>query len=361
MRRLVLLSALVVAACSGARPPLPLLGDVDRARETTAQSSKLAPDAIAAADAERARARADYAAGEDISASLHAERALAAYQRARMVARRSLATTDLAAAESDVTRKTDELHALEAARKAAERDGEELAKRLAIAREMRAPATSGPADAKREAARRRASRALAMQARLLCGAAKLLGAPAHDLDDEAQKLDALDKRVEQTSGRAPIDEAAGARAACLSLLTRARHAARTSASSATTATDVLLSELSAAGMSPARDERGVVVTLRDAFHGRVLAPAAATHLEALGRVAAAHADLAVQAVVHDAAPQPAGDDRAKAAAAALAKGGAKPDRIETFMAGTRAPVVDPSDARTRGRNARLEIVFVTGT
>jgi len=359
MRRLVLATTIALVSC-GARPPLPLMPEIDRARSTVAQSADLAPQAMAEADAERDRARADYENGEDISASLHAERAIAAYQRARMVARASRATTDLAHAESELASKTDELRSLQAARKAAERDGEELAKKLAIAREMHEPAPSGPADAKREAARRQASRALVTQARLLCGAARLLGAPAQNVDDEDKKLDALDKRVDATTGRAPIDETASARTTCLSLLTQARHAARTSASAATTATDVLLSELSAAGLSPARDERGVVVTLRDAFRGRALAPDAETHLEALGRVAAAHADLAVQVVVHDATPQPPGDDRAKLASAALVKGGAKTDKIQTFMAGTRAPVVDPNDARNRARNARLEVVFVTG-
>jgi len=359
MKRALLAGLVTLAACIGARPPLPLLADVDRARGVTSQESALAPEAFAEADAIRARASADYQAGEDVSASLEAEQAIAAYQRARMVARRARATTELTHAEGELATKTDELRSLEDARRAADRDGEELVKRVAIAREMRAPAPSGPADAKREVARRQAARALSTQARLLCGAAKLLGAPAHDLDDAAQKLDDLDKRLEQTQKAVPIDTAAALRTTCLSLLTQARHAARTSASSATTATDVLFSELSAAGLSPTRDERGVVVTLHDAFQGRALAPAAAPKVESLGRVAAAHADLAVQVVVHDAFPQPAGDDRAKSAAAALAKGGAKPDRIATFMAGTRAPIADPNDPRVRTRNARLEIVFVT--
>lgn len=365
MRRLLVASTVLLVACVGARPPLPLFGDVNRARATTAQSSELAPQALDEADAERDRAHAAYDQGDDVAASLHAERAIAAYQRARMVARASRATSDSARADSELTKATEELHSLEAARASAERDGEELAKRLTIAREMHEPASSGPADATREAARRQAAHALATQARLLCGAAKLLGAPAADLDEATRKLDALESRIDATtharSGRAPIDDAATARTTCLSLLTQARHSARTSASSATTATDLLLSELSAAGLSPTRDERGVVVTLRDAFRGRALAPDAETRLEALGRVAAAHADLAVQVVVHDAIPQPPGDDRAKAASAALIKGGAKPDKIQTFMAGTRAPLVDPSDARNRARNARVEIVFVTGS
>jgi flagellar motor protein MotB len=354
---LLVLGLPILAACYGKPPELPLMGDIERARAGTAQEAPLAQQAYAEADAERDRARAAYASGDDITASLHAERAIAAYQRVRMVARAARATTDLAHAESELTQKTDELHALETARKTAERDGEELAKRVTIERETRAPAPSGPADAQREAARLQASRALSMQARLLCGAAKLVSTQAQGFEAAVQQLDALDKRLEGSPKVAPIDDAAKARTTCLSILTQARRA---QAATAQTAADVLLSELSAASLAPTRDERGVVVTLRDVFRGSAVDPAAQPRLEALGRVAAAHADLPIQLVVHDATPQGPSDDRAKAAAAALVKGGAKADKIATVMAGTRAPIVDPNDARNRARNARVEVVFVTG-
>ncbi len=354
MMRRVLLLPVVIVACVGARPPLPQMADIERARASTSEEQTLAPQAFAEADAERDRAKSEYAAHEDISASLHAERAMAAYQRARMVARAARATTDLAHAEAELTQKNDELHALETARKAAERDGEELEKRLLVVREMHAPAVSGAADAQREAARLSASRALTMQARLLCGAAKLVSAQSAGLDVAMQQLDALDKRLDGNPKPAPIDDAAKARTTCLSIMTQARRTAQV-----TTPTDVLLTELSAAAASPSRDERGVVVTLRDVFRGNQLAPEASTKLEAFGRVAAAHADVAVQIVVHDASPQGASDERGKAAAASLVKGGAKADKVAAIMAGTRAPVVDPNDARNRARNARLEIVFVT--
>ena len=352
MKRLALFA--LVMACSGARPQLPLLADVERARAATAQEGELAPQALAEADAERGRARSIYEAGDDISASLHAERAIAAYQYTRMVARSARATADAAKADAELAQKTDELRALEAARKTAERDGDELAKRLLIAREMKSPAASGPADAQREAARLRASRALAMQARLLCGAAKLVSSTAAGLDAAMQSLDALDKKLEGSPKTAPIDEAARARTTCLSILTTARRA-----NAASSSADVLLSELSAASLSPTRDERGIVVTMRDVFRGNAIDAPAQPRLEALGRVASAHGDLPIQVVVHDAIAASTSDERAKAVAAALVKGGAKADKIATVMAGTRAPVVDPNDARNRQRNARVEIVFVT--
>jgi hypothetical protein len=64
-------------------------------------------------------------------------------------------------------------------------------------------------------------------------------------------------------------------------------------------------------------------------------------------------------VVHDASPSSGGEDRAKAALAAVVKGGAKADHAAPFFAGTRTPIVDPNDARTRQRNARVDVVFVT--
>ena len=348
--------ALLASGCAGSRPPLPQMAELERVRALSSEEGALAPQAFAEADAERARAQAEKTAHDDIAASIFAERAVAAYQRARIVARSARATTDVAHAESDMVQKTDELAALQAAEKAAAREGEELEKRILIAREMHAPAPSGPADAQREQARLQAARALVEQARLLCGAAKLVAPQTAGLDAAMAQVDAMDKRLEQPPKTTPIDDAAKVRTTCLGLLTQARRVTQ-----ATTSTDVLLSELSAAGASPIRDERGIVITLREAFRGAQLAPDAQTKLEALGRVATAHADVAVQVVVHDATPQPAGDERAKAAAAALVKGGAAPGRMATVMAGTRNPVVDPSDARNRGRNARLEVVFVTGS
>jgi flagellar motor protein MotB len=352
VRRVALLA--LVVACSGARPQLPLLADVERARGATAQEGELAPQALAEADAERGRARSIWEAGDDIAASLHAERAIAGYQRTRMVARSARATSEAAKADADLAQKEAELHALEAARKTAERDGDELAKRVMIAREMHNPAPSGTADAQREAARLQASRALAMQARLLCGAAKLVASQQSGLDAAMQTLDALDKRLEAAPKVAPIDDAARARTACLTILTQARRANASSSSA-----DVLLSELSAAALTPTRDERGVVVTLRDVFRGNAIDAAAQPKLESLGRVAAAHGDLPIQIVVHDAAQAGPSDERAKAVAAALVKGGAKADKIGGVMAGTRAPIVDPNDAHNRQRNARVEVVFVT--
>jgi outer membrane protein OmpA-like peptidoglycan-associated protein len=108
----------------------------------------------------------------------------------------------------------------------------------------------------------------------------------------------------------------------------------------------------------------VVVTLRDAFKGAALTPDADTKLKELGRVLAAHPGHAAQIVVHDATtPTPAeaavASQRAEAAAKTLGAAANAPDKVKAEVAGARAPIVDPTDAKNRGRNARLDVVFVT--
>ncbi len=349
---------LALSACAGDRLRPPALADAAQAeRSPGAQEAKrLAPQAFAEAAAERRLADQAFADGDDVAASLHAEQAIAGYQRALMLARLARATTDLTKATAEQRSKEQELRSLTAARTDADKAGDDLQKRIAVARELRAPAPAGPADAKREAARMVAARSLAVQARLLCGAAHLVSPSLAGLEKAEHAVSDLEKKLDAHPKTAPIDDAAQARVSCLDLLT---HARRSTVAAGKTAPDALLAELSAAGMSPSRDERGVVVTLRDVFHGNAVTPQAKKQLESLGRVAAAHADVGVQVVVHEATPRAGGEARAKTAAAALVSGGAAADKVVSEDAGTRAPIVDPADTKNRGRNTRVEIVFVT--
>lgn len=221
------------------------------------------------------------------------------------------------------------------------------------------PASSGAADGEREAARLVAARSLAMQARLLCGAARLVTADAVNLPNADQQVERLEERLVKGVRPAPIDDAAAARVRCLDVLTHARRALGDDTASA----DALLAELSASGgWDPLRDERGVVVTLHDAFNGAELAREAGAKLKELGRVAAAHSGFALQVVVHDAraaAPKDTTDSRrADATVQALVAGGANTSRIKAELAGTRTPLVDPSVATARSRNERVDVVFV---
>ena len=371
MRRVLVVPLLaLVAACGGSHvgsSAKSALDEVERAHAGPAakEGAALAPQTYAIAEEERRRARDAADAGDDLGAELHAAHALAAYQHALVLARTARAQADEQAASRALADADADAQRLAAERAKVDREGDELDKKLKIAHETLAPATSAPADPQREAARLVAARALVMQARLLCGSARLLSATLPGLEAAEKDVSALEKSVEGTPKPAPIDAAARARAACLGVLTQARRGAeRTSVGQA----DALLSELSAAGQwSPVRDERGVVVTLRDAFKGTTVTPEAEGKLKELGRVLAAHPGYGMQVVVHDASAPSAAEatadmQRADAAKAALAAGAGSAfpaDKIRTETAGARAPVIDPADAKHRARNARLEIVFVT--
>jgi hypothetical protein len=284
---------------------------------------------------------------------------VAAYAHALAVVRLARATTERADAQKTLDDATTEVEGIEGSRAQLEREAAELDERVRTSRERLLPASSAIATGEHEAARLVGARALAVEGRLLCDAARLVSADAAGLGDADGEVGKLEGRLAMGPRPAPIDEAARVRARCLDVLTRARRASGDDAG----ASDGLLSELSAAGgWDPARDERGVVVTLHDAFRGTDLAADATARLRDLGRVAAAHPGFALQVVVHDALPARPKDDgdakRAGAAVQALVAGGAASGRIRPELAGTRAPLVDPGDARQRARNERLDVVFV---
>jgi hypothetical protein len=348
-----------LAACGGAPVRLAALDDMERVRgaAATQQDARLAAEVYARAEQERALARDAHAAGDDVGATLHAERASAAYGHALAVARLARATAELADSQKALDDATTQEASLDASRARLDAEAEELQHRVTIARARVLPASSSPATPEREAARSAAARSLAMQARLLCAAARLTAPDAPGLADADMGVAGLDEP--RPKGRDLIDDAARVREHCLDVLTRARRAAGPDAGSA----DALLAELSAAGgWDPGRDERGVAITLHDVFRGADLTDAAAARLNDLGRVAAAHPLFGVQVVVHDAkaaAPNETTDTRrADAAVHALVHGGADPAHVRAELAGALAPVVDPSDVRGRARNERLEVVFV---
>jgi hypothetical protein len=245
----------------------------------------------------------------------------------------------------------------------------DLELRAMVARDALAVASSEPtADGDREKARGEAARAMGTEARLLCVSARLLAPSAEGLKEAEASLAELDKA--QAARPAPVDLAMRVRAQCLSSLTAARRAtvsARGAAGAAGAAgvsgdeADTLLSELSREGtFSPLRDDRGVVVTLHDAFSGDGLAKATSPRVEALARVAAAHASMPVLVVVHDEAPTRPDDRRAERRAEAVRKllGRPKGERLDLVLAGNTRPIADPKSRKERGRNERLEIVFV---
>lgn len=408
-RRLASVAALgaLVAACAPIPRPT-VLDELEhvRAGAVAAESKRHAPGAFARAEKLRAEALAALERKDQSGAQILGEQAVAAHAHAHALSR--VARAEAAEAEAKAQGSTGEasLAGLEAeqARVAAEVDALDM--RIKVARDAQPVVPSGKADPDREKARLAAARSLALQARLLCGAARLLIAPAQpagaqaasapagdaqpagaqaggaqpdnvalvaQLDEATAAIKKLDADLAETVGAAraipaPIDQASRARAGCLAALTAARRAA-TPVTRAPGAGDALLAELSAAGTwSPVRDDRGVVITLRGLFAGNALTKAGEARLRELARVAAAHPSFPVAVVVHtdrdvSAREEPAWAARAEAVVRALgsAQGaGASPTSqpIAPFLAGSAAPVVDPRGSE-RARNARVEIVFVT--
>lgn len=372
LSRALLAAPLVLAAC--APPPRPpVLGDVDQVRGGPAalEAKELAPAAYAHAEKLRGEASAAYDSGDLAAAQILGERALAAYAHAHAIARIARADSRTEKGRAELAAAQAELAKIEAdqARVTAEADALDL--KIKVVRDAQPIVPSGKADPDREAARLAAARALAVQARVLCAAAKLLASDASK-DSEVGKLtstideatagaDKLDAAVGPSAKLAPIDEASRVRAACLSALTLVRRG-KSSVTKATGAGDALLTELSQPGTwSPSRDDRGVFVTLRGIFSGDALSSAGEAKVVEVSKLAAAHPAFPVAVVVH-ADKAPAAKDeaslraRADAVVAALKKNGVT--RVTGLVAGAAAPVVDPL-GRDKARNARVEIVFIT--
>ena len=350
------------------------LDEVERVRATPAvrDLGSRAGEVFARAERERDLARVAHASGDDAATNLHAEWALAAYGHALAVARLSAAIAELSDAQKSLDEATAEEQSLAAARAKLELEAGDLERRSQLARDRLLPVHGGDTSDDRGAGGRSSARSLAVEARLLCGAALLVAidaATVAEAEGEVAKLDAaLAKPSPQAphgdrdAGAAVVDDAGAARARCLRVLTRARRSAGDDGGRA----DALLAELSASGgWDPTRDERGVVVTVRGAFLGAKLTSEGEARLVSLGRVAGSHAGFAVQVVLHDAQSPSAKDDgdarRSAETVRALLAGGAPAARLKAELAGTGAPLVDPNDAKLRARNERLDIVFVTGS
>ncbi|WP_437601066.1 hypothetical protein WMF28_05760 [Sorangium sp. So ce590] len=418
----VAVAGVLLGACAPIPRPV-VLDELDhvRAGAAAAESKRYAPGAFARAEKLRGDALAALDSKDHSGAQILGEQAVAAHARAHALSRVARAEAAETEAKAQSSAGEASLAGLEAeqARVAAEVDALDM--RIKVARDAQPVVPSGKADADREKARLAAARSLALQARLLCGAARLLAASgppsntqpagaaqpssaqpagaaqpssaqpagaaqpssaqpgrgnlAAQLEEATAAIKKLDADLAEAGGSAraipaPIDQASRARAGCLAALTAARRAA-TPVTRAPGAGDALLAELSAAGTwSPVRDDRGIAVTLRGLFAGNALTKAGEARLRDLSRVAAAHPSFPVAVVVHtdrdiSAREEPAWTARADAVVRALdpaqganAAGAPATPQIAPFLAGSAAPVVDPGGSE-RARNARIEIVFVT--
>ncbi|MRG93455.1 hypothetical protein [Polyangium spumosum] len=382
MKRMLLVALVALASACAPVPRPPVLSEVDAVQQGAAakEARDLAPLAFARAEKFRKDANAAYEAGDLAGSQLLAERALAAYAHALTLARVARAETDAKSVEAELEARKAELASLDGEQTRAAAEVAALEARIKVARDAQPVAPSSPADAAREKARIAAARSLALEARMLCTAARLLlpevpaakadaprpiGAPTREalvaeLDEAQLIVGKLDESL-AGSGPAPIDLATRARASCLSALTGMRRA-MTPVTRAPGAGDALLGEISATRLfSPSRDDRGIVVTLRNVFAGEKLTPAATEQITRLGKLAAENPRFPLAVIVHQekepsAKEQAAVKARAEAVAAALRAANAP--KVDVVLAGAASPVVDPAGS-DRARNARVEIVFVT--
>lgn len=350
------LTLLLAAACaSPARPQI--MTEVDRTRDgrSVAEARKSAPQAYARAELLRQRAEQAFADDDLPAAQILSEQALAAYLRATLEARLTLAETRLAQAKLTEKQQAARLAQLEGEQQRISAEAADLELRVKVARDSEPLAKSEPASPEREKARREAGRAIVTQGTLLCVAARLVEPGRSALPPLLAKADELKKKLE-TNAPTPIDDATALRSDCLRELTLARRP-RAQQNPAQGESDSLLAELSRADFLPFRDDRGVVVALHAPREAGKLASKVSQKLAELGRVAKAHPPFPVLVVGHDARVGAKDDGLVSQAVEALKAAGAT--QVEGRSAGSTTPVVPPDRAGAAARNERLEIVFVS--
>ena len=367
---LAALCALLVAGagCTTTQRPS-VFGRIDAAKgePLVALSEKESPALFAKAEALRAKAEDAYKKGDNATAELYGEHAIAAYEHAAATARLRAATARKGKEAERLARALERLDADEKSRIEIDREADKMEADISVRREALSPAVSGPTDPAREAARWVAVRVNLATADALCTGAELLASKAKGLADAKKVLAEVTTAATSGKGDAPIDASTRARALCLRALTSARDVA---VAGGGPSGDALLAELSQmGGYEPMRDERGVVATLSQLpaagapfDSGSKLTKVGNDKLEALGRVAKAHPTFAVLVVVHSAGATTAARDkeRGQAAKQALAAAGADAAKIAVQTPGAQLPAYDPSDAKLKAKNERLEIVFVGG-
>lgn len=359
-----LLALCLLAPVEGCAPvPRPgILAEVDETRATAAskEASARAPQAYLAAEKLRRTADEALENGDRAGAEILGERALAAYGRAQILARLARAEERRAQADARLTRARHDLADLDALQQKVGAEVTDLETRVRAERDAVPIVPSEAGSAEREKARLAAARAIAEGARLLCVAASLLAPEDRSLPEAFTALDALDTELGKVPARVPIDSAVRLRTRCLTALTSLRHPTSSRAPE-DGKVDALLDELGRAGKEPVRDDRGVVVVLRNVFEGPALSKGAPAELAALAQVARSHPDFPILAVVHRARGAATDLDRKRAELVAKALRDAGAARAEGRAAGSVLPVAAPGSPGTAARNERVELVYVAPT
>jgi hypothetical protein len=360
-RRLWLSAALCVSTALGlinacaSSPQLPILTQLEQVRLSPAavESETWAPQAHAHALELEARAKSELTAGDVKAAELLSQQAMVAHEHAWVLTRLARGEQRRIAAEADLVAKRREIADLQTQqqRLSGEAGGLELQAKV-MRGAMPLPA-HGSASPERRAARAVAAGALATQARLLCIAAGMLkGRDA--IAQEVAALDQLEADIPKRSGSDLLERAMQLRGACLNRVAQARQGASEGAPA-----DGLLSQLSAAGAEPSRDDRGVVVVVRDLFEaGGGLSTTGRASLERLATVARSHPQFPLLIVAHAGSTRDAANvgRQLDVLKSTLAELGAA--RTEAHNAGAQQPVLPGQSTRAQARNQRFDFVFV---
>ncbi|HEY6725437.1 MAG TPA: hypothetical protein VI197_15485, partial [Polyangiaceae bacterium] len=247
----------------------------------------------------------------------------------------------------------------QAQRISAEADNLEL--RVKVLRDAQPLATPAAASPERERARAAAARALLSQARLLCLSTRLLEPKRDSVSQQLAVIDGLEVAVGREA-TVDLNAATQVRSACLKELTLVRRP-QLLAAPAEGLTDTLLEALTKTEKFHAfRDDRGVVVVLRDVLTAQgTPTSSGAEQLEALARVAKAHPKFPLLVVTHSASPSntasAAGPRDLEALVGFLKDKGAP--SVQGHAAGDAQPVAPPKRPGARERNTRVELVFVS--
>jgi outer membrane protein OmpA-like peptidoglycan-associated protein len=352
-----------------------LLDKVSEMRSAPAskEAETWAPQVHAHAIELEKRAQQALAAADAPAADIFAGGALAAHEHAWVLARLARAERRQLAAQAELDEQRRALAELQTQEQRLRAEAADLELRARVVKNALPLAAHEAASPERIEARRKAAAALATQGRLLCVAARMLG-EADAIKEPLARLDELDRELEAGKGSRALETATELRSQCLRVISgvrrqqsRASEPARNvagppvvgSAPTDPVPADLVLAELSAAGQSPARDERGVAVVLRDVFGtDGSLSAAGRAQLQRLGETAKAHPNFPLLLVGHTSgsAARPAMDRQLATLTSELQ--GLGIERVAAHDAGARQPLLPPQLPHARERNQRIELVFV---
>ncbi len=357
----LLLGGVLSASCATSPRPQ-VLDESSRvaASEPVDHAKQWAPQAHARAEQLRTKAAEAHDDGDTQAAAALANHAIAAYQRALVLARLAQAEHRIAGAKQELAELQEQRDSLRSAQQAVAVQVQRLELEYKVARDAEPLEPIDKADPKREAARRVAARSIIESARLLCLAAKVAGGASDDVQSATvsqleTQLGALEQRLESSPAPTPIDEAYRLRSDCLRAVTRLRDQRRAEAP-ANDPSDVLLTRLSESfpASPPFRDDRGVVVTLTSPFDdGGGLTPGAITSLSHLAEVSAQNTSFEAMLVLHG---KPSTSRTSN-----LKQWVEKQPGLEAAIvhdAETRLPASAGHVAGTPAESSRIEFVFV---